>query len=108
MSNDEGFSIRLDRTDDDVRIVVAGELDLAVEARLVDAVEEAFAAGAPSSIVIDLVGVTFIDSSGLRGLLRSREAAAAREVELLITLDNGGVVKRLLDLAGVVDWFGYA
>ena len=52
----------------------AGELDLAVTGRIEREVLALLAAGCPA-IVLDLRELTFIDSSGVRELLRSREAA---------------------------------
>jgi anti-anti-sigma factor len=51
--------------------------------------------------------VTFIDSSGLRALLRCRDAATAQDVPFALAVGENPQVKRLLDIAGVEGWFTY-
>jgi anti-anti-sigma factor len=54
--------------------MLAGEFDLAVVPRFEEAIA-AVEAGAPSAIVIDLSGLTFMDSSGLRALVTADDRA---------------------------------
>jgi anti-anti-sigma factor len=74
-----------------------GEIDLAtahdMEARIVAAGE----GGAP--VVVDLSGVTFMDSSGVRGLVR-----ADAVVDLSIT-NVPPALERVLDLTALSDHF---
>jgi anti-anti-sigma factor len=51
-------------------------------------------------VVLDLVGVPFMDSSGLRAVL---VAAAELEPELAVVLSPGSPVLRLFELAEVTD-----
>jgi anti-sigma B factor antagonist len=64
-------------------ISCTGEFDLAVEADFSAAVEGAIAAE-PETVVIDLSGLAFIDSTGIHGLLRAHGHAQARGVRLVI------------------------
>jgi anti-anti-sigma factor len=57
-----------------VQLVLAGEFDLAALPQFEDAIAAA-EAGAPAAIVIDLSGLTFMDSSGLRALVTGDERA---------------------------------
>jgi anti-sigma B factor antagonist len=81
---------------------VTGDLDIAVEDGTVEAVAGALAAGPPTGqVTLDLSGVAFIDSSGLRALLRIHKEHGPR-VRL------GAVspaVARLLELTGTADLF---
>ncbi|MHA3703577.1 STAS domain-containing protein [Jatrophihabitans sp. YIM 134969] len=89
-----------------VRFTVAGDLDLVAERALVDDVVDVVRDTRPDRLVLDLTGVPFLDSSGLRGLLRC--ARAAEDHGVLLTLDVvPGPVTMLLDTAGVRNWFGY-
>ena len=54
--------------------------------------------------VIDLTGVSFMDSSGLSWLCRIQEHLRSEKAELRIVL-SGGPVARLLDLTGLVPVF---
>ena len=56
--------------------------------------------------VLDLHHVGFLDSSGLRALFRCRDQAAAKGIGFSLAVSEGPVT-RLLDVAGVRDWFTY-
>ena len=59
------FAVRIEG---DARVVVSGELDLATAPQLASAVEALASAGA-QRVVVDLAAVSFIDSTGVSGLL---------------------------------------
>ena len=84
--------------DDDRRLVLRGELDVAAVSALSDAIGEILDAG--GSITLDLHQVTFIDSTGLRTII-----GAARDLEgrgpLVLERPSPRVVE-VLDIAGVV------
>lgn len=84
-----------------VTITLRGELDLAsvpaLEERL-DTIER----GEPERIVIDLSGLSFIDSSGLRVLLLAGGRADERGHELLLTQPTEPV-RRVLEMTGALD-----
>lgn len=94
------------RTEGDALVVfVSGELDLAVETDLVKFVDEAMQAGdGPGALALDLREVSFIDSSGMRALLICQEHANQNQIKMRLR-DPSAPVRRLLDLAGVMDWF---
>ena len=82
---------------------VRGDLDIAVDEQVVAAVADALAAGVGTAqLTLDLSGVDFIDSSGLRALLRIHKHYGPRvRVGAL-----SAVVARLLELTGTADLFG--
>lgn len=86
------------RRDDDRRLVLRGELDVAAAAALSEAIHEILEAG--GSITLDLHQVTFIDSTGLRTII-----GAARDMQghgpLVLERPSPRVVE-VLDIAGVV------
>ncbi len=85
-------------------VQVRGEIDLATAPELEARVLQAFDGG-PSSIVLDLDGLTFIDSSGLRALVALSKAAGDRGA--LLTLRNvPRHAQRVLELTGLSDFFG--
>ena len=81
-----------------VCVAPAGELDLATVPALARAVHELRDVGF-TAFKIDLRGLTFIDSTGLRLLL---ELARDDGIELRIVRGTGAV-QRVFELAGVVD-----
>jgi anti-sigma B factor antagonist len=79
---------------------VTGEVDLANCSRLETAVLAALETARPhSALVLDLAGVAFLDSSGLRVVLRGAGVARAGEVELSVI--PSAVVLRVFELAGI-------
>ncbi len=80
-------------------VTVRGEIDMYTIGQLVDAITTV-----ASTAVVDLCGVTFIDSTGLKGLLRAQKAARQRGDELILRHPSKAV-RRLLELTGLIDGF---
>lgn len=78
-----------------------GELDLSSAAELAGAVPRCCDSGT-SKLSIDLHGVTFMDSTGLRALLAAAETCEGRDCELEV-LHASGAVQRLLQITGAID-----
>ncbi len=83
------------------RIVLTGELDIATGPELERALEAQLEQAA-TDIVLDLRGVTFIDSSGLRVVLVAGRSAAD-EGRRLIVVPGHGQVRHVMRLAQVED-----
>ncbi|MDO8388958.1 MAG: STAS domain-containing protein [Actinomycetota bacterium] len=82
-------------------VVVRGDIDIAGGPVLDAALTSAEPAG---GVVIDLEGVAFIDSSGLRCLLSAARRAAA--LQSAVSLRSvGPEVARLLQITGTTDQF---
>jgi anti-anti-sigma factor len=79
-------------------ITVRGEIDMGNAGQLVEAIEVA------GSVVVDLSGVTFIDSAGLHGLLRAQQAGRRRG-DGLILRDPSEAVRRVLERTNMIDVF---
>jgi anti-anti-sigma factor len=69
-----------------VRISVRGELDLATAGRLEEAI--AHADGRP--LLVDLRGLSFMDSTGVRVLLQASEEASRAGAELRFVMPENG------------------
>ena len=78
--------------------VVAGELDRSTTARFDSAVADAARAG--DAVVLDLSRVTFIDSSGLRSLIRLGQTLQGIG---LVLHDPSPKVRRVLEIRGLDD-----
>jgi anti-sigma B factor antagonist len=76
-----------------------GELDMANAPLLQTAIEEQDLAGA-KIVVLDLQGLTFLDSTGLRIILAAREQCWRRGQEFAVT-PGSQQVQRLLSVTGV-------
>lgn len=91
-------------TEGDAGIVRAvGELDANSAQHLRAAFDELFAAGHPT-VVADLEGVSFIDSSGLSVLIAAYKQASARDVKLSLRSPSAAVI-RLLEMTGQTERF---
>lgn len=93
----EPFSVTVvDVRDDGVMIIPVGELDLACTDELAREVRRARASGSVR-VVLDLRGIQFIDSAGLRLLLSLRNDAK-RNGHRLILVPPGRAVGRIFEI----------
>lgn len=68
-----------------LRLEVSGEVDLLVAPELLDTILCAgMASGRPRTVVVDLAGVTFMDSSGLGALLEAQRRLPGLDCQLLV------------------------
>jgi anti-sigma B factor antagonist len=100
MSEPTEFRVEVLRTVDDVAVVqVSGELDLFVAPEFRECLTGALEEGTPR-IVIDLAGVTFIDSSAIGVLIAGARRSAEVRRELMIVCPAGSVA-RILEITGL-------
>jgi anti-anti-sigma factor len=100
----EPLTVAVHEQDGRTVLTASGEVDLLTAATLERPLEDALTAREP--LLLDLSGVSFIDSTGLRLLLEARNRAARPGAGgLALRLGDGGRVRRLLDLTGVLGLF---
>jgi anti-sigma B factor antagonist len=92
------FSLQVERNGGAILLAARGDLDLAA-AEPAEAELQRAETGRPELLVIDLKGVDFIDSSGLRVLLlaASRASEAGRR---FVVARARGQVKRVIEMTG--------
>ncbi|MFB9741197.1 STAS domain-containing protein [Pseudonocardia sulfidoxydans] len=88
-------------------VAVTGDVDLAGAGRLGAAVGQALEAR-PAALVVDLSGVTFLDSSGLDQLVEARRACAVAVVALHLVVAGNRAVARPLEVTGLAAVFTVA
>lgn len=93
----DGFTVEVD--DDVIRIT--GDLDAQTTGRLDEVVAAQLAAGR-DEIVLDLAGLQFLDSSGLRSMVLARGPQG--DVRVVLRSPSGSVL-RLLDITGLDEVF---
>lgn len=113
----EGFSVEVDNDPDRggaatvsgdgkdsqaVTVTVAGDVDLAAADTLWSVLDEYVRAGA--QVAVDCSRVAFLDSMGLRTLIRAQHKAKASGARLTLAAPSEPVL-RVLHLAGVADLF---
>ena len=97
MSSRAPFTVTTEPLDDACRIRASGELDRSSAPRLRSALDAARADGVTT--LLDLSAVSFIDSAGLRVLLRSARAVDAHNWAWFIVRASR-VVWRLVEVSG--------
>jgi anti-anti-sigma factor len=95
------LEVRSERSDDRHVIVVTGELDLDGVERVTEELERAEASDA-RRIVLDLSGLTFMDSSGVRLIVCANLRSKAHGDRLRLIRGNTRV-QRVFELTGVLD-----
>jgi stage II sporulation protein AA (anti-sigma F factor antagonist) len=100
------LSVRSEREDGVHAIRLFGELDLATAAEAQRELERAEATDA-EAIVLDLSGLTFIDSTGVR-LLVAANARSRADANRLSVVRGQQPVQRVLELCGVVELLPFA
>lgn len=96
----------MDRTStgDEVVLHVTGELDPHTSPQLDEAFGEIAAHGGVRRVVLDVSGVQFIDSSGLRVLLAADDSLANAGIRLAIRAPSESV-RRLLEITDLLEHF---
>jgi anti-sigma B factor antagonist len=84
--------------DGQITVTVRGEVDLATAGALWETLQKASVAG--TTLVVDLSGTSFMDSSGLDVLLRARRHLATIGSTILLRSPHERVVK-LLEVSGL-------
>ena len=95
------FNVARHDSEDAIRIIVHGELDLETGPRVAGEIRQAEAA-APALLVLDLRNVTFFDSTGLQ-LVLDADVRAREEGRTFVVLPGDGEPRRILELAEVTD-----
>jgi anti-sigma B factor antagonist len=99
MGATEQLQIDLRQDSDRIVVTLEGELDMANAPLLQNAIESAELTAA-KTVVLDLQGLTFLDSTGLRIILAARELCWRRGQEFAVT-PGSQQVQRLLSVTGV-------
>jgi anti-sigma B factor antagonist len=83
-------------------VALAGELD-ASGTELVEVCVRSALLDGEGALVLDLVGLTFMDSTGVNSLLRARSLLGRERRELVVVCPRDSPVRRVLELVGVAD-----
>jgi anti-sigma B factor antagonist len=97
------FSVR-EREEAGVRVIsVAGELDIATAPELCARLDAGRSSRRPR-LLVDLTGVDFCDSTGLRALLGAASEVRAHGGRFAIVCPPAGDIARLLEVVGASEW----
>ena len=99
------FAIEIEQRAGRTILNLRGELDLATVGELEDALTQRLEAG--EDLVIDLRGLQFMDSSGVRALVAGHAAAQNGHGSLVIVrAKHDSEVDRVIDVSGIVTALG--
>ena len=93
---DQVFGVEVHDEDGLLRVAVRGEVDIATAPQLRESLYEAVDRSA-GPVIVDLLAVTFIDSTALGVLIGARERSKARGAELRVGLERGPTRQDLRD-----------
>ncbi len=94
------FNVSTERTDNTARVKMVGELDIGTAEQAESEIREAESADSATTVVLDLGGLTFMDSTGLR-LLVSADARAREAGRRLAIVRGPDAVQRVIELTGL-------
>jgi anti-sigma B factor antagonist len=98
----EPASVHTENEDHSPVVVASGEIDMATAPMLARELTAAIEAS-DGAVVLDLVDVTFFDSSGLRVAIVAHRDLGDRGRRLAVACDPEGHVRRTFSLAGLAD-----
>ncbi len=102
----DAFHIEVQTTVEAQTIRAVGELDIAAAGVLTQALARADRSDA-LVVILDLAGVTFIDSAGVRCVLQAVASSRAGADKLRIRREYSEPVRRLFDMVGASDRLPY-
>lgn len=98
------FEISIDEHADDYSIIsVHGEIDLHTAPKFQSAIERTARKGS-KTVLVDMSGVAFMDSTALSALMRSKDALQERGASLHLVAPSGAV-ERIFNVTGFQDYF---
>ena len=100
---DQEFGVEEDYRDGTSVVTVAGEVDVATAPALRDRLDQAVRRE-EGPVVVDLVGVTFIDSTGLGVLIGAHRGCTAHGRELRLVIAEPRILK-VFEITGLTDLF---
>jgi anti-anti-sigma factor len=94
------FNVSTERTDNTTRVKMTGELDIGTAEQAESEIREAESTDGGTTVVLDLGGLTFMDSTGLR-LLVAADARAREAGRRLAIVRGPDAVQRVIELTGL-------
>ena len=96
------FRIDTEQAESGTTIKLVGELDSASCGELTDAFKRLLQANPGTSVVLNLAGVSFVDSAGMRAIILGEQLARERGIALTI-VPTAGPVTDLLQMTGLAE-----
>ena len=94
------FDVATAKDGEKALVTFTGDLDIQVARQAAEAVERVEAEGPPELLVIDLSGLSFMDSSGM-AVIAAVHARALEEGRQLVIVNPKGGVRRAFEVSGL-------
>jgi anti-sigma B factor antagonist len=103
-TSSDQLTVTVDRSAQPPRVALVGELDPHTAPALEQAIDQVLEGrdDTATDLVLDLSGLAFVDSSGLRVLISAQHQLAERGGTLTLH-DPSPTVRRLLEITGLID-----
>jgi len=101
MTDESTFELHSGTSGDAIVLTVIGEVDMTTAPELANAL--AAVSDTASRVVVDLGGVTFLDSSGLNALVRGSRELADNDVDFRVVAPPTGTVRRVIEITRLED-----
>jgi anti-anti-sigma factor len=99
------FAIEVSEEGERTLLTLSGELDLATVGELETALGDRLGGG--ENVVVDLRGLAFMDSSGVRALVSAHQSAQSGDGSLtIVRAPRGNEVDRVIDVSGIATALG--
>ena len=95
------LQVAIEEVDGVVRVICSGEVDILTAPSLEEALRDAYTRSA-ASLQLDLRGVTFFDSQGVRVLVAMTRRAGESGVPISVTASP--IVRRVIEVSGIAGW----
>jgi anti-sigma B factor antagonist len=99
------FTAEMDADGDQTVIRLAGDFDIEAAPDLILLATRAVTRPEMRSLIIDMSGVGFMDSTGIAALVRAHHLCDSHGAEIHLRGVSVRVYK-VLDITGLTDWFG--
>lgn len=92
--------IRVEREDENVVAVLTGEVDMSNAATVRQEIAESVTPD-DDALIIDMSGLSFIDSAGLHAMIELGTVLDERRQQLLLCLPPGSTIRRAIEIIGL-------
>lgn len=98
---DTPFELRSTRVGDALVVAIIGEVDMATAPEVSRAIDSGH--GEAGRVVIDLSGVTFLDSSALNAFVKSQQELALHDVAFRIVSPSAQAVRNVFEITRLTE-----
>lgn len=104
MHSNQQATFSIEALDDAALLSISGEVDIANKEQLELALEKGLAQNSPTFIA-NLLDLTYADSTCINALLHAQQTAQRMNKSLIVVIQEGGELQKILQITGLVKLF---